>query len=586
MSYLLIRGPKPCVKRKEGEVMALTKQEFGELVAKAGAGTLSEEEIAELEPHRARNAVILAAGTCRRFAPISFDYPKSLTTVRGEVLIERQIRQLLSVGITDISILVGFMKDKFDYLVEKYGVKLIDVPEFATTNNLVSLYHARDILGGTYILLGDQFLTVNLFERYVYRSFYATTLADEEDGYVVETDPEGVVTDMAKSADGGEKLQGPCFVDVETGRALATALEKTRADWHYNNRYWEYAWYLHRDTVDIATRYYAKGVVYSFKTMDELYDFDDSYLIHVKSPSMDNICGLLNCSYEDMHDFEALRAGLTNYSVAFTVGNERYVYRHPVGYGHSDFDRAVETIANKIAFEAGVDPTFIYEDPEVGWKLCHFIKGAHGLDCTNPEESIPAAELLAKFHAATKGVTVDRVFDRWQLCVDYEKAILARGYKIDDKTWSYRDRMYKLAEYVKNDNFPMMLSHNDSWYSNFIWGEDGSLNLIDWEFAAMADWLSDIAAHTSAYYYCIPHEDREWPRRILRAFLGREETPEEWRHFFGLVRIYSWRVAMWVIDFISASDAATDWDIEVWMNSVWHGLEVSTDYALSLYENA
>ena len=47
-----------------------------------------------LEPFRVRGAIILAAGIGRRFAPLSFERPKALFRVRGEVLIERLIRQL------------------------------------------------------------------------------------------------------------------------------------------------------------------------------------------------------------------------------------------------------------------------------------------------------------------------------------------------------------------------------------------------------------------------------------------------------------------------------------------------------------
>lgn len=42
------------------------------------------------------NAIIMAAGTSSRFAPLSFERPKALIEVRGEILIERQIRQLRS----------------------------------------------------------------------------------------------------------------------------------------------------------------------------------------------------------------------------------------------------------------------------------------------------------------------------------------------------------------------------------------------------------------------------------------------------------------------------------------------------------
>ena len=53
------------------------------------------------------NAIILAAGVSSRFAPISYERPKALIEVKGEVLIERQIRQLKEAGIPEIYVVTG-----------------------------------------------------------------------------------------------------------------------------------------------------------------------------------------------------------------------------------------------------------------------------------------------------------------------------------------------------------------------------------------------------------------------------------------------------------------------------------------------
>ena len=565
--------------------MSLTKQEFNELVAKAGAGTLTDEETAALEPYRTRNAVILVAGTCRRFEPISFDYPKALVEVRGEVLIERQIRQLMSVGITDITLIVGFMAEKFYYLGEKYGVKFVGAPECVITNNLWSLYEARDVLGGTYILYGDQYFTVNPFEPYVYRSFYATTLTTSDDAWVVETDPEGVVTDMIMRPDGGEKLQGPCYVDIETGAGLAAALDEAHATRANKDYSWEFAWYLHRDKLNIVTRFYPEGVINSFKTMDELKAFDDSYLLHVKSPSMDNICNYLGCTYEDMYDFVPLLGGLTNFSVVFSVGDTRYVYRHPIGYGAPDFDRAAEAAANALARDCGVDPTFIYEDPETGWKLSYFLKGCRPVNPFDRTQAIPGSKLIAKFHEATKGVEVEQQFDVFQLACDYEKQITSRGHEIDEKTLSFRDDYYKLASYVEADGYEKALCHNDAWYANMLFDENDDLVLIDWEFAAMGDWMGDIGNHTSSYYTFIPVSDYDFMREQLVAYFDGRYTFEQYRHLFALVMLRSWKTAMWILDLKFNSDMACDWPLDVWIEQTWGGLEYSTPRILALYED-
>ena len=52
--------------------------------------------------YKVDNAIIMAAGTSSRFAPLSYEMPKGLISVKGEVLVERQIRQLREAGIEEI----------------------------------------------------------------------------------------------------------------------------------------------------------------------------------------------------------------------------------------------------------------------------------------------------------------------------------------------------------------------------------------------------------------------------------------------------------------------------------------------------
>lgn len=85
----------------------------------------------EFKAKAPKNAIILAAGFGMRMVPINTQSPKALMEVNGEPLIERTIKQLHEVSVSDIYVVVGFMKEQFEYLIDEYGVELIVNEEYA-----------------------------------------------------------------------------------------------------------------------------------------------------------------------------------------------------------------------------------------------------------------------------------------------------------------------------------------------------------------------------------------------------------------------------------------------------------------------
>ena len=126
------------------------------------------------------NAIIMAAGTASRFAPLSYEKPKALIEVHGEVLIERQIRQLREAGINEIVIVTGYKAEQFEYLKDKYGVILVHNPDYLTRNNNASIYVAREYLKNSYICSSDNFFLSNPFEPNVDESYYSAVYMEGE----------------------------------------------------------------------------------------------------------------------------------------------------------------------------------------------------------------------------------------------------------------------------------------------------------------------------------------------------------------------------------------------------------------------
>ena len=178
-------------------------------------------ELTEASPKR---AIILAAGFGMRMVPINTETSKGLLEVNGEILIERTIRQLHEVGITEIYIVVGFMKEQYEYLIDAFGVELIVNSEYATKNNLYSMKLAAEHLLNAYVIPCDIWCNKNPFSKYELYSWYMVSdLVDDESDVRVNRKMELV---SVQKNFGGNSMIGICYlVDEDADFVKASAVE-------------------------------------------------------------------------------------------------------------------------------------------------------------------------------------------------------------------------------------------------------------------------------------------------------------------------------------------------------------------------
>lgn len=239
---------------------------------------ISQKAYERLEEYRAENAVILAAGLSSRFGALSLTTPKALLRVKGEILIERQIRQLQEAGITDISIVTGHLHEKFEYLQEKYPVRLIFNPEFRTRNNHSSLYAAKEYLGNTYICSSDNYFTENVFERYHYHASYSAVYADgPTDEYCLTTDSRGRITNVVIGGHDSWYMFGHVYFDRTFSRQFLQILEQEYDLPRTRTLLWEQIYMNHLDTLSMYIQKYPAGIIREFDTPEELRQFDPSW---------------------------------------------------------------------------------------------------------------------------------------------------------------------------------------------------------------------------------------------------------------------------------------------------------------------
>lgn len=150
----------------------------------AGSIRVTEAGLEALEPYRVKHAVILAAGFSERLAPVTLQIPKPLVTVHGTRIVDTLIDALLDAGITDITMVIGYKKEQFTQLKEKYPcLNLVENPAFNESGNITTLYTALDKLDSTYICDADLYIhNPEVIRKYEYKScFFGTPLHGTDD---------------------------------------------------------------------------------------------------------------------------------------------------------------------------------------------------------------------------------------------------------------------------------------------------------------------------------------------------------------------------------------------------------------------
>ena len=535
---------------------------------------LTDAGRAALEPYRVTGAVIMAAGLSSRFAPISYERPKGTLKVRGEILVERQIRQLHEVGITNIALVVGYKKEYYFYLADKYGVDIVVNREYATRNNNGSLWRVKERLDNTYVCSSDDYFTTNPFEPYVYKSYYSANYVEgPTDEWCIKVGAGDRITGATVGGHDAWVMLGHVYFDRIFSQQFRTTLEQVYDKPETVSKLWETIYLDHIKSFDMVIRRYPNGVIHEFDSVDELRNFDPLFIENVDSEVFDHIVETLGCQKSDIRDFYPLKQGITNLSCHFTVGDDEYVYRHP-GIGTEKIvDRSAEFAGLRLAAELGIDDTFLTGDPAAGWKISRFVRDVRNLDVTRPEELKAAMEMDRALH--TSGRVLDRSFDFVTEGLRYEGLLKAFGPIDVPGYFELRDKVLRLKAFADADGFDKVPSHNDFFPPNFLVDKDGNISLIDWEYAGMSDMAADFGTMT----VCTAEMTRERAAAALEYYLGHTPTEREARHFFSYEVFAGWCWYLWAL----VKEAEGD-DVGEWLYIYYSHATRTLDSLLASYE--
>ena len=253
-----------------------------------------------------KNAIILAAGYGMRMVPINRESSKGLLEIKGEPLIERLIKQLHDVGINEIYIVVGFMKEQYEYLIDTYGVELIVNSEYSSKNNIHSLKCAINHLTNSYIIPCDIWCESNPFNKQELYSWYMVTDELTTNGEVRINRKEELVKIPETGV--GNKMIGVSYLVEKDAKIVRDRLQELCADAKNNDAFWEETLYQ-KDKMIIAPRVVSANDVIEINTYEQLRELDsNSKQLQIEAMSV--LTSSLKVKNEDVKNITVLKIKL------------------------------------------------------------------------------------------------------------------------------------------------------------------------------------------------------------------------------------------------------------------------------------
>ncbi len=437
-----------------------------------------------LKNNKPRNAIILAAGVGLRMIPFQ-STPKGLMKVHDEVLIERLIKQLHLVDIYDITIVVGYKGEKFEYLSEKYDVNIVVNSNYIKQDNLYSLSLVKNKIENTYIIPCDIWFSKNPFKHNELFSYYEVLNYTEEDSFIRVSRQ----MQAAKVENFGNALLGFGYFNKNTSKSLVQNIKTQLLKHPREKLIWEEALFCGDKSIcDCFINVVRSRDAYPIKTYEDLRDIDNES-DSLQSKIITLITDVFNVEPCDVSNVYALQKGMTNRLMRFSVFDEDYLLRIPGEGSNQLISRRTEATVYSLVKDYNISEDVIYIHPITGYKITKFINDNRIADENNFEDTKLCMQKIKSLHDLD--LKTDFVFDPFARLDYYEN--LRNGTSSFADYDAVRENVLKLQAKLATLPSSICLCHIDPIAPNFIFDSNNKLYLIDWEYAGMSDRYIDIA---------------------------------------------------------------------------------------------
>ncbi len=526
---------------------------------KSSAGTyeLTGAGDAFLEQFQVDGALIIAAGFGSRFVPLTFETPKGLLEVFGERMIERQIQQLHQVGITDITIVVGYLKEKFEYLTDKYGVSLLYNPEYSCKNTLATIYRAREVLRGRnmYVLSSDNWLRDNMFHSWECGAWYSSVyMRGNTSEWALHYNKKKRITEVSIGGSDCWVMYGPVYFSREFSDSFLPLLEIAYQTPGTEQMYWEHVLKNSIGELEIYINKQSDQQVYEFENLEELRKFDTRYQTHSDNKALELVAKVFQVPESEIQDIRCLKSGMTNKSFLFQLKGKHFICRIPGPGTGLLINRRQETEVYKTIQPLKISEKVIHMDSDTGYKIAEYYEGARNAFADSQSDMKACMNLLRHFHES--GLSVEHEFDIRERILFYERLCMEHRGTLFEDYELVRGRMWELLDSLEQLNRAKTLAHIDSNADNFLILPDGSVRLIDWEYSGMCDPLIDLGMCAIYSYY-----NEQQVELLMELYFGRPAEAEERMVVYSYMALGGFLWALWAVYKSSLGDEFGDYTL-------------------------
>ncbi|MHA7239601.1 phosphotransferase [Arthrobacter sp. TMS1-12-1] len=222
--------------------------------------------------------------------------------------------------------------------------------------------------------------------------------------------------------------------------------------------------------------------------------------------------------------------GLTNHNFRLTMtGIDHEIFAKIPGPGTEAFiDRSVANAAARQAAEVGISPRVLFFDAETGIEYSEFLGEGYRTATTLDFQSMELLEKIIDIYQAWHK-TPPLPQTKTMLDMVDEHLDQVRGSAIALPSWAddVVEAYGRAAERFRASGLTLVPAHNDPMPGNFLLGDDGSVKLVDFDYAANNEVTYELALLFTEMFTSVDDT-----RVLVRRYRGKDDEP-----FFARVMV-------------------------------------------------